>query len=190
VREFILVLLVWGTAVTAFAQAAADPALLAEIEKIRAIDNHTHVQKVVAPGEQDTEYDALPCEPLQPSGTPLMSRPDNPMLIAAWKALYSYPHTDTSPAHLNELMAAKQRVRREQGDNFPNWVLDKLGIEVMFANRIHKERLLGPICKTQICRGYHEHWISMSPSSWCQPWNVKSNEARSRSSSRQPTYAL
>src|SRR5207253_11445182 len=39
------------------AQTQPDPALLAEIQKIRAIDNHTHVMKVVAPGQQDTEFD-------------------------------------------------------------------------------------------------------------------------------------
>ncbi len=138
------VLLFLATALAACAQTAADPALLAEIQKIRAIDNHTHVQKVVAPGEQDTEYDALPCEPLDPSGTPVMAREDNPTLIAAWKALYGYPYDDAAPAHRSELIAAKQRVKREQGDNFANWVLDKLGIEVMFANRIHMGRGLNP----------------------------------------------
>ena len=55
-----------------------------------------------------------------------MTRADNPMLIAAWKALYGYPYADALPAHRGELMAAQQRVQREQGDNFPNWVLDKL----------------------------------------------------------------
>jgi predicted TIM-barrel fold metal-dependent hydrolase len=143
-RHFALPLLVLATALAAFAQTAADPALLAEVEKVRAIDNHTHVQKVVAPGEQDTEYDALPCEPLEASGTPLMARADNPMVIAAWKALYGYPYADASPAHRSALMDAKQRVLREQGDNFPNWALDKLRIEVMFANRIHMGRGLNP----------------------------------------------
>jgi len=46
---------------------SADPQLLAEIQKIKAIDNHSHPPKVVAPGEKDDDFDALPCDPLEPS---------------------------------------------------------------------------------------------------------------------------
>src|SRR5437773_1872471 len=38
----------------------SDPQLLAEINKIKAIDNHTHPPKVVGPGEKDDDFDALP----------------------------------------------------------------------------------------------------------------------------------
>ncbi|MGZ4837438.1 MAG: amidohydrolase family protein [Terriglobales bacterium] len=123
-------------AVFVSAQTQPDPALLAEIQQIKAIDNHTHVMKVVAAGEQDTEFDALPCDPLEPSGSPTMTRPENPAFMKAWKALYNYPYDDSSPQHLRELMAAKDRVRREQGENFPTWVLDRLNIQTMFANRV------------------------------------------------------
>ncbi|MGZ4826466.1 MAG: amidohydrolase family protein [Terriglobales bacterium] len=123
-------------AVFVSAQTRPDPALLAEIQQIKAIDNHTHVMKVVAAGEQDTEFDALPCDPLEPSGSPTMTRPENPAFMKAWKALYNYPYDDSSPQHLRELMAAKDRVRREQGENFPTWVLDRLNIQTMFANRV------------------------------------------------------
>jgi hypothetical protein len=113
-----------------------DPQLLAEIKKIKAIDNHSHPPKVVAPGEKDDDYDALPCDPLEPSDPTTVSRPENPQYLAAWKALYNYPYDDRSPEHIRELLATKQRVRQQQGDNFPNWVLDKLGIETELANRI------------------------------------------------------
>ena len=46
----------------AFAQVAPDPSLLAEIEKIKAVDNHTHISKVVRDGETDRDFDALPCD--------------------------------------------------------------------------------------------------------------------------------
>ncbi len=118
------------------AQTMPDASLLAEIQKIKAVDNHTHVMKVTGPGEKDEEFDALPCDPLEPSGSPTMTRPENPAFLAAWKALYSYRYDDASPEHLKELLAAKQRVKQEQGDNFPAWVLDKLNTDVMFANRI------------------------------------------------------
>jgi len=124
------------TAALAFGQSQPDPSLLAEIQKVKAIDNHTHVLKVVPPGQQDTEFDALPCDPLEPSGAPTMTRPDNPAFLKAWKELYGYAYDDVSPAHLRELAAAKEKIRKEQGEKFPTWVLDRLGIETMFANRI------------------------------------------------------
>src|SRR5262245_65532751 len=40
-----------------------------------------------------------------------------------------------SQAHIDELLATKKKVFQQQGENFPNWVLDKLNIETMFANR-------------------------------------------------------
>ncbi|MBZ5568790.1 MAG: hypothetical protein LAN64_13185 [Acidobacteriia bacterium] len=120
----------------AAAQTQPDSALLAEVQKIKAIDNHTHVLKVVRPGQQDTEFDALPCDPLEPSGAPTMTRPDNPAFLSAWTALYNYPYHDAAPEHLRELQESKDHVRRDQGDNFPTWVLDRLGIATMFANRV------------------------------------------------------
>jgi len=135
-RRLTLLFLVFFLASVAHAQSQPDSSLLADIQKIHAIDNHTHVMKVVAAGEQDTEFDALPCDPLEPSGAPTMTRPDNPAFLKAWKALYNYPYNDASPEHLRELIAAKDKVKREQGENFPTWVLDRLGIQTMFANRI------------------------------------------------------
>src|SRR5262245_26192996 len=103
----------------------ADPALLAEIRKIKASDHHSHPPKLVAEVETDDDYDALPCEPLEPTQPTLAGRPENPVFLAAWKAMYSYKYDDMSEAHVRELMAAKQRVRKEQGDRFPEWVLDQ-----------------------------------------------------------------
>ena len=121
-----------------------DPQLLAAINKIKAIDNHSHPPKVVAPGEKDDDFDALPCDPLEPSVPTTISRPENPQYLAAWKALYNYPYNDAAPNHIKELLAAKQKVRQEQGDNFPNWVLDQLGIETELANRVAMGRGLKP----------------------------------------------
>ena len=123
-------------AVAAWAQTAPDPQLMQEINRIPAIDDHTHIPKVVAAGEKDDDYDALPCAPLEPTADPTMVRPGNPLFLKAWKALYGYQYSDKSPEHLRELLAARERVRREQGDNFPVWVLDKLNIRYMLANRV------------------------------------------------------
>ena len=122
----------------------ADPQLLAEINKIKAIDNHSHPPKLVAAGEKDDDFDALPCDPLEPSDPTTITRPDNPQYIAAWKALYNYPYDDRSPEHVKELLQTKQKVMQEQGDNFPNWVLDQLGIETELANRVALGRGLQP----------------------------------------------
>ena len=122
----------------------ADPQLLAEINKIKAIDNHSHPPKLVAQGEKDDDMDALPCDPLEPSDPTTISRPENPQYLAAWRALYGYRYNDAKPEHVRELLAAKQRVMKEQGDNFPNWVLDQLGIESELANRVALGRGLAP----------------------------------------------
>src|SRR6185503_2157607 len=94
------------------AQSPADPALLTEISRIKAIDNHTHVTRVVGAGEEDHEY------------------------AAAWRALYGYKYSDMSEAHVRELAEIKNRIKRERGDAYPTWVLDQLGIETMLANRV------------------------------------------------------
>ena len=121
-----------------------DPQLLAAINKIKAIDNHSHPPKLVGAGEKDDDFDALPCDPLEPSDPTTISRPENPQYLAAWKALYGYRYNDRSPAHVSELIQTKQKVMQQQGDNYPNWVLDQLGIEVEFANRIAMGRGLQP----------------------------------------------
>ncbi|MEK6304284.1 MAG: amidohydrolase family protein [Acidobacteriota bacterium] len=118
------------------AQAAADPALLAEINKIKAVDNHTHVTRIVGPGEEDHEYDALPFELIEPFPLMVRLRPDNLEYTAAWRALFGYKHADMTEAHIRELGEAKRRVMRERGDGYPAWVLDQLGIETMLANRV------------------------------------------------------
>ncbi len=121
-----------------------DPGLLAAIRAIRAIDNHSHPPAVVSPGEKDDEFDALPCDPLEPTNPTITGRPENPQFIAAWKALYGYKYNDASAAHVRELLAVKQRTRSEHGDDYPAWVLDRLGIETELANREFLGRGLTP----------------------------------------------
>src|ERR1041385_7998725 len=121
-----------------------DPALLAKINAIRAIDNHSHTPALTAPGEKDDDYDALPCEPLEPTEPTLTGLPDNAAFLEASKSLFGYPFNDRSPAHVKELLAAKARVRRQQGDHYPDWVLDRLGIETELSNRIAMGRGLNP----------------------------------------------
>ncbi len=135
-RKLGLILLACSAARTGFSQSVPDTNLLAVINQIKAVDNHTHVEKVVDSGAKDDDYDALPCDLLQPSPDAAMGRPDNPLFVEAWQRLYDYKYSDTSAEHVRELLAAKQQIKREQGDRYPAWILDKLGIDYMLANRI------------------------------------------------------
>src|SRR5262249_23636883 len=140
-----LLLILFGSSGLAPAQQLAYRSLIAEINQIEAVDNHTHVPKLVAPGEKDDEYDALPCSGyVEPSDDPSMARPDNPLYVEAWQKLFAYKYRDKSPDHVKELIAAKQRIKQQQGDNYPSWVLDQLNIQYMLSNRIAMGRGLVP----------------------------------------------
>lgn len=119
------------------AQSGIDRDLLSDISKIKAIDNHAHPLKYVAPGEKaDDEYDALPLEAIPQFPFPVRVLPTNLEFVRAWRDLYRYSHDDMSEAHVRELLSAKQKVLSERRESFPNWILDQLNIETMFANRV------------------------------------------------------
>jgi predicted TIM-barrel fold metal-dependent hydrolase len=119
------------------AQTTADPELVRLIAQIKAIDNHAHPLKQVADGEKpDDEFDALPLDNIDPFPLPPRLSPTNPEFIGAWRDLYKYSYNDMSQAHMNELLATKQRIMRERGEGYPTWILDQLNIETMFANRV------------------------------------------------------
>jgi predicted TIM-barrel fold metal-dependent hydrolase len=119
------------------AAAQIDPALARIIETTKAIDNHAHPLKYVAEGQaRDEDYDQLPCDTMEQGPGPWRSRLENPEWIGVWRALYGYQYNDAAPEHIRELVAAKQRVKRERGADYAAWVLDKIGIETMLANRV------------------------------------------------------
>ena len=134
-QRFALVL-VAALATAPLAAQQPDPGLLSAIRAIRAIDNHSHPPSLTAAGQKDDDFDALPCDPLEPTEPALTTRADNPRYLAAWKALYGYRYNDADSAHVRELLAAKQRVKAAQGDHYSAWVLDKLGIQTELANRV------------------------------------------------------
>src|ERR1051326_1057952 len=120
----------------AFAQLPIDPDIAAEIAKIKAIDNHAHPVRPVFAADKDTEYDALPVEVMEPYTEPVRTREGSPLVIDAWKQLFGYRYDDRSPEHVRELQAEKQKLLKEKRDDYASWVLDQLGIDVMFANRV------------------------------------------------------
>jgi len=137
-KTIALVILLWLTSPAPIsAQVTADRDLLAEINKIKAIDNHAHPLKYVAAGEKaDDEYDALPLDVIEAFPLPVRLSPTNPEFIRAWRDLFGYSHKDMTDAHVAELMKSKEKILREHGEGFPVWVLDQLNIETMFANRV------------------------------------------------------
>src|SRR5580692_6835578 len=74
---------------------AADPELTAEIQHIRAIDNHGHPVRVTQTGEPaDRFFDALPVDNMEPQSDPVNLRPNAPAITDAWRALYGTNHVD------------------------------------------------------------------------------------------------
>ncbi len=110
---------------------AVDPQLQAEIQNIKAIDNHAHPVRVVRNGEPaDRGFDALPVDNMEPSSDPLNLRAGAPAVADASKALYS--------------AKPKAAVMQEKGDQYPSWVLDQMGVETMLANRVEMGSSIQP----------------------------------------------
>jgi hypothetical protein len=101
----------------------------ADIGRIRAVDHHAHPVRVVADGETDREFDALPVDNMEPASDPMYLRPGDSGVAAAKQALFTAP---------------KQRTMRDKGDGYPAWVLDQMGVAVMFANRVAMGRGIAP----------------------------------------------
>ena len=110
---------------------AADPDLLTEIQGIRAVDNHAHPVRVVGSGEQpDRGFDALPVDNMEPSSDPVNERPGAPAIQDAARALYA--------------AKAKPVTIQEKGEQYPSWVLDQMGVDVMLANRVEMGSSIQP----------------------------------------------
>ncbi len=137
----ILAALVFVSSLATQAQVKApievDAALLSEIQKIPAIDNHSHILKVIPTGATDDETDGLPCiSPIETDSPALLSARSNPLYYEARQALFGYAFKDDAPEHLQPYEAHKQIVRQQKGETYPAWVLDQIGTEVILANRV------------------------------------------------------
>jgi predicted TIM-barrel fold metal-dependent hydrolase len=120
------------------------PDITADVAGIRAIDNHAHPVRVTGPGEQDREFDALPVDNMEPSSDPIYLRPGAPGILEAWRALFGYPYNDLREQHARELADLKRGAMQRAGDAYPAWVLDRMGVEVMLANRVRMGRGIQP----------------------------------------------
>ncbi len=124
-------------ATAARAQTPVDSALAAEIDRIPAIDNHAHPVRTPLPGmAPDSEYDALPADAMSPF--PLATRwaSTSDAWPRAWRELFGYSWADADSAHVAVVQAARAREIAARGPAYANWVLDRLHIQTMLANRV------------------------------------------------------
>ncbi len=104
-------------------QRPADPDLLSAIQQIRAIDDHAHPVRFTRSSEPpDRDFDALPVENMEPESDPVAMRPGNPAVAEAKRALFGG--------------RTRQAVLLEKAEEYPAWVLDQMGVEIMLANRV------------------------------------------------------
>jgi uncharacterized protein len=129
-----LVLMAMGAVNPAPAQDAIDAGLLAEINRIRVIDNHMHGDPVDA--ARLTRWQ--PESPLGKARYPdvVGLQPGNPEWRAAWYALYGYSFPDAEPAHLKALLITKRETMAKAAANWPSAVLDSAGVDIALLNTV------------------------------------------------------
>jgi hypothetical protein len=93
-----------------------DPGLASEIAGIKAIDNHAHPVRYMPKGQPpDRFFDALPVDNMEPESDPVAMRPG------------AFPKV---------FPQGKQSVMDSKRDQYPAWVLDQMGVDIMLANRV------------------------------------------------------
>jgi predicted TIM-barrel fold metal-dependent hydrolase len=121
----------------AHAQAPVDAALARYINGIRAIDQHAHPMRPIPAGAPaDSEFDALPLDGIPAFELPSRLKPENLIWREAQSALYRVDRSLTGNAYDAALEAAVADAHRANGERFPEWALDRAGIDVMLANRV------------------------------------------------------
>ena len=114
-----------------------DPALAAQIAAIPSIDNHAHPLLAPPAYATDRNFDALPVDNMEPGTDPAGMRPTLPALHEAWQTIF---HFDGNPpldeAGLKQLEAAREATRRQQGEAYATYILDRANISTELANRV------------------------------------------------------
>jgi uncharacterized protein len=111
-----------------------DPEIVSYINSIKAIDNHAHVTALDR--EHDKGYDQLRCDGLSSSnGLPPANLRFGPDQQAAYKTLYGFEAKTGDEVELKKIAELETAARHEHGADFYAWVLEKAGIDTVFANR-------------------------------------------------------
>src|ERR1700744_2390330 len=114
-----------------------NPTLAAQIATIPAIDNHAHPLLSPPAYATDRNFDALPVDTMDPYTDPAGMRPNLPALHDAWQAIFNLngnPPRDA--AALKQLESAREVTRKQQGEHYATYVLDKATIGTELANRV------------------------------------------------------
>src|SRR6476619_4444277 len=102
------------------AQAPVDSALARYINGIRAIDDHAHPMRPVAPGAPaDSEYDALPLDGIPSFDVPNRLKPDDAIWRAAQQSLYKIRPDLSGAAYHAALKSAVAKNVATLGERFP-----------------------------------------------------------------------
>jgi uncharacterized protein len=117
------------------AQPARIDADLAEyIAGIHAIDDHAHPMRPVMAGEPaDTDFDALPLDGIPAFDLPWRLTLENPEWAATARDLFEVSGEDTAAAAFR---SAREQALAAHGKDYAIWVLDRMGTDIMLANRI------------------------------------------------------
>src|SRR3954453_5091876 len=120
-----------ATSLSAQQLSSTAAALLQEINGIKTVDNHTHLTF----SDDDTNYDALRCNTLTTvSKDPFPLRNEDGIFDQAARTIFGLK--EPAGAALNKAEATAKNAKRQQlGEKYPEWALDQVGNEVVFANR-------------------------------------------------------
>jgi hypothetical protein len=114
-----------------------DPTLAAQVATIPAIDNHAHPLLSPPAYATDRNFDALPVDNMDPYTDPANLRSTLPALHEAWQAIFHFNGTPPLDAEgLKQLEAAREATRREQGEKYATYILDRANIATELANRV------------------------------------------------------
>jgi hypothetical protein len=132
-RTCIAIFLLCAASVCASAQ-ESDPEIVRYVNSVKAIDNHSHITALDR--DFDKGYDQLRCNNLPPAtGLPAVGFRFSAGQQAAYKTLYGLDVKTGSDDELKKVAALEIAARREHGEGFYAWIMEKAGLETVLANR-------------------------------------------------------
>jgi hypothetical protein len=133
IRASLVIAALFVACASAFAQ-EPDSEILRYVNSIKAIDNHSHITALDR--DHDKGYDQLRCDVLPPAvGLSPANFRFNADQQWAYKTLYGFDAKNGSDAEIKNVIALELAARKEHGDGFYDWVMEKASLETAFANR-------------------------------------------------------
>jgi uncharacterized protein len=111
-----------------------DPEIVTYVDSIKAIDNHAHVTSLDR--GHDKGYDQLRCDELAPATglAPANLRFDAEQQTI-YKTLFGFDAKTGDGPEIKEIQDMETAARREHRAGFYAWIMEKAGVEAVFANR-------------------------------------------------------